>query len=105
MNPRPRPSRATLAFAGTVLGMLATFRVLDIAIARLGQLPAAAYAESFFLDDLVARWWRVLSTRAPWWLIVVGVTLPLIALVLDERRLGGAGRRRLMPLFAGWREL
>src|SRR5687768_7170229 len=105
MNTRPPSSRETLAFAGMVAGVLATFRVLDIAIARLGQLPATAYTESFFLDNLIARWWRLASTRAPWWLVVVAIALPLAALVLDERLLGGVVRRRLTPLFAGWREL
>ena len=105
MTTRPPSSRATLAFAGTVLGVLATFRVLDIAVARLGQLPAAAYTESFFLDDLIARWWRLASTRVPWWFFVVGIVLAILVLALDQRRFGGAGRRRLMPLFAGWRDL
>ena len=105
MNTRAASSRATLALAGAIVGLLVTFRVLDVAIARLGQLPASAYAESFFLDDLIGRWWRLVSTRAPWWLVVVGIALTLVAFFVDARRLDGAGRRRLMALFAGWHEL
>ena len=45
-------SRPTLVFAGTVLAMLATFRALDITIARLAALPASAYRDSVFLHHV-----------------------------------------------------
>jgi hypothetical protein len=85
--------------------MLATFRVLDIGISRLGQLPAAAYEEKFFLDDLIVRWWHLVSTRVPWWLAATAIALAATVLWLDERRFGGSGRRRLAAVFAGWDEL
>lgn len=105
MSTRSSALRPTLAFAGTVLGVLATFRVLDLGVTRLGQLPAAAYRESFFLDNLIARWWHLLSSRIPWWLAVMGIALLATVIWLDASRFGGAGRRRLIALFAGWDQL
>jgi len=99
------PSRATLVFAGTVLGIIAMFRVLDLTIARLGQLPAAAYRESFFLDNLIARWWHLLITRVPLMRAATIVALLAAAILIDHYRFGGTGRRRLATLFAGWSEL
>ena len=100
-----RPARPTLVFAGTVLVVLATFRVLDVLINRLAQLPASAYAETIFLDNLLARWWQLLSRRVPWWLTIAGIALIALAAFGDDRRFGGVGRRRLGKLFAPWTEL
>jgi hypothetical protein len=105
MNTRSSALRPTLAFAAMVAATLVMFRVLDIAITRLGQLPAAAYRESFFLDNLIGRSWRLLSTRVPWWLAIAGIAMLVVAVVLIERRFGPAGRRRFGRLFAGWAEV
>ena len=106
MKPRASSSRGTLAFAATLVCVLATFRALDIVIARLGQLPAAAYKDSFFLDDLIARWGSFVATRVPVSLILVAIALVVLAVVLDERRFGGGViRRQLLALFSGWEEL
>jgi hypothetical protein len=96
---RSTASRSTLAFAGTVVAMLVTFRLLDLVLGRLGQRPLIAYNEP-------ARWWHLLSSRVPWWLGVAGIALFVFVLWLDERRFGGgSGRQRLIALFAGWGEL
>ena len=97
---KTRPSvRPTLAFAGTVLGVLATFRVLDLGIGRLGQRPVIAFNE-------IARWSHLLSTRVPWWLAVAAIALLGTVIWLDEHRFGGGTvRQRLLSLFAGWDEL
>jgi hypothetical protein len=105
MSARLPASRPTLAFAGTFLGVLVAFRALDVLVARLGQLPASAYAESLFLDDLIGRWAHLITSRAPSWLPVAVVGVVVAAIVVDARRLGGAGRRRLAALFGGWNEL
>jgi len=102
---QPPSSRGTLAFAATVVAMLATFRLADVAIALLGQLPAAAYSDSVFLDNLISRWWRLLSSGGGAWLAIAAVVLLAAAAALDERWLRGAGRRRVAALFAGWGEL
>ena len=91
-----------LAFAGTAVAVLATFRVTDVAIARLGRLPAASYRESVFLDDVIARWWRLVFSGDRWWLAMVAILMLAAVVVLDRRRLGGAGWRRARALFAGW---
>jgi hypothetical protein len=98
-------ARPTLAFAGSVLATLLTFRLLDTGIHRLAQLPAAAYEQGFFLDNVLVRVWRIATTRIPWWIIASAIVLVIGAFLLDERRLGGAGRRRFLRLFGGWREL
>src|SRR3954470_15721838 len=98
MNTRSPAAQQTLAFAGTVGAMLVTFRVLDTVITRLGQRPVIAY-------DEVSRWWRLVSGRLPWWLLVAGAGLVALAAWIDARRFGGVGRRRLGALFAGWGEL
>ncbi len=101
-----RSSRPTLVFAGTVLGVLATFRVMDLVIARLGQLPASAYEESVFLDHLLSRWGRLLADRVPLGLIAAGIALLVIVIVVDARRFHGGGvRRHIVGLFAGWTQL
>jgi hypothetical protein len=105
MSARLPASRPTLAFAGTFLGVLVAFRALDVLVARLGQLPASAYAESLFLDDLIGRWAHLITSRAPSWLLVAVAGVVVAAIVVDARRLGGAGRRRLAALFGGWNEL
>jgi hypothetical protein len=105
MSARLPASRPTLAFAGTFLGVLVAFRALDVLVARLGQLPASAYAESLFLDDLIGRWAHLIASRAPSWLLVAVAGVVVAAIVVDARRLGGAGRRRLAALFGGWNEL
>jgi hypothetical protein len=89
-------------FAALVLGMLAVFRALDVAVARLVRLPASSYEEATFLDNLVLRWWHLVTTRIPWWLSVAGLAVFAVAAVIDARRFGGAGRRRVFTLFAGW---
>ena len=98
MSTRSPAAGATLAFAGTVAAMLVTFRVLDTVIARLGQRPVIAY-------DELSRWWHLVSSRVPWWLAVASLVLLAVAVWLDARRFGGAGRQRVGALFAGWDEL
>ncbi|HUQ81692.1 MAG TPA: hypothetical protein VM076_11160, partial [Gemmatimonadaceae bacterium] len=83
-------SRPTLVFAGTVVALLATFRVLDVAIARLGALPASAYRDPVFLPHLVGRWWQLVASRVPWWALVALVLLGAAAVVADQRMLKGA---------------
>lgn len=101
----PAAARPTLAFAGTVLAMLGTFRLLDIAVTRLARLAPAAYEEAFFLDELPSRWWRLLSDRAPGWLVLALLALSAAVLIADQRAARGGGRRRLRTLLAGWGEL
>jgi hypothetical protein len=106
MNTRSPAVASPVAFAGTAVATLATFRVLDLLINRLGQLPASAYRERFFLDNLLARWWHLLTTRVPVMLLAATVAVVVLAFVLDEYRFGGgAARRRLGALFAGWSKL
>lgn len=105
MSDRPVVARSTLAFALTAVATLVTFRVLDLVIVRLAQLPPAAYGETFFLDDLLARWWRLASTRVPWWIAVAAIVLAVIAVVIDDRWFSAAGRRRLVAVFAGWSDV
>ena len=94
MNTRPSAPRSTLAFAGTFLGVIATFRVLDLGLARLGQRPVIAYNE-------VGRWWHLVSSRVPWWLAVAGIAIVVVVLALDTRLVGSPVRRRIGPLFSG----
>src|SRR6186713_2988462 len=101
MSTRSSAWRPTLAFAGTVTGVLATFRLMELLIARLGQLPAAAYNESFFLDNLIARWLYLASSRFAWWLAAGAVAIA-VAMVVDARRFGGFVGQRFIALFAGW---
>ena len=98
-------SRPTLPFVGTVLAMLATFHLLDIGIARLAALPASAYAGRVFSDNLVARWWTLLSSRVPWWLTAVAIAVVALVAIGDHWLFRGAGRQRLAPLFASWNAL
>ncbi|HEX6048568.1 MAG TPA: hypothetical protein VFZ21_04845 [Gemmatimonadaceae bacterium] len=105
MNIRPSAGRGTLAFAGAALAMFVTFRLLEVTIARLAQLPAAAYAEVFFLDNLFPRAWALVSSRIPLWLGLAGLSLLTLAAVVDHRRLGGAGRQRVIGLLGSWRQL
>ena len=105
MSARLPASRPTLAFAGTFFGVLVAFRALDVLVARLGQLPASAYAESLFLDDLIGRWAHLITSRAPSWLLVAVVGVAVAVIVVDARRLDGAGRRRFTALFGGWNDL
>ena len=100
-----RPPRPTLVFAGTVLATLATFRALDVVINRLAQLPASAYAETVFLDNLLVRWWHLWSRRVPWWLTVGGIVLVTVIVLVDSQRFRPHGPRRLGTLFASWTEL
>lgn len=101
----PPGARSTLAFAGTVLATLLVFRVLDTGIERLAQLPAAAYEQKVFLDNVVVRAWLLVTERVPWWLTAILAALAIGAVVVDERRCHGAGRRRLVRIFGGWRDL
>lgn len=105
MTGSPPTARRTLAFAGAVLAMLATFRLLDAAVTRLGRLAPAAYEEPFFLDDLPSRWWGLLSARVTGWLPFALLALFVAAAAADQRLSQGAGRRRLRTLLAGWDEL
>ena len=105
MRAQPPSSRGTLAFAATVVAVLAGFRVADLAIARLGQLPAAAYRDSVFLDDLVLRWSRLLFGGGRVWIVVAAAVLLVVAAALDARWQGGAGWRRFATLVAGWSEV
>jgi hypothetical protein len=99
MNTRSAAPRSTLAFTGAVVGVFATFRVLDLGISRLGQRPVIAYGE-------IVRWWQLFLSRVPWWLAVTGIALLAIAFWLDERRFGGgAVRQRVVALFGGWDQL
>src|SRR5688572_10228277 len=104
MSTRSSALRPTLAFAVTITGVLATFRLMELLLARLGQLPVSAYNESFFLDNVISRWLYLASSRFAWWLVAGGVAIA-VAMVVDARRFGGGGRRRFIALFAGWGEL
>ena len=106
MTARSPRVRSPVAFAGTVVATLATFRALDLLINRLGQLPASAYRERVFLDNLLSRWWGLLTTRVPLMLVLAAISVVGLAFVLDEYRFGGGVvRRRLGGIFAGWGEL
>ena len=98
MNAHPPASRPTLVFAGTILGVLATFRELDVLIGRLAQRPVIAF-------DEVGRWWQLASSRVPWSAAAIGVALLVVAAVVDVRWLGGIGSRRIASLFEGWSAL
>src|SRR5690349_1633748 len=95
-------SRTTLAFAGTVTAIIVVFRVLETTVARLGQLPTTAYSEPVFLDNLVARWWGLVTQRVPWWMAMTVFVLGVGVLVLDARVFDGAARKRVVAPFAGW---
>lgn len=102
MSRVPPGSPPSLAFFGSVLALLAAFRALDIGVARLARLPAAAYEEAVFVDNLLARWWQHGVERVPWWLAATVVALCGVVAIADVRRHGGALRRRMATLGAGW---
>lgn len=98
MNTRPSAGRPALAFAATIVGVIATFRVLDVVIGRLAQRPIIAYNE-------IGRWWHLVSSRVPWSLAVAGVAFLAIAAIVDVNRFGAIGSRRIASLFEGWSAL
>ena len=103
--PRPALGRATLGFAAMVVATLGTFRALDLLTSRLGQLPAAAYHERVFVDNVVARSWQLLASRVPWWLGVMIAALVVGSFVIDARLFRGVLRQRLLGMFAGWQAI
>lgn len=91
-----------IAFVASVVATLTLFRLLTVVVSRLSALPPLAYTGRAFVDDLPARAWSLAARHTPWWLVAAAVAAVVVVAVLDSRQFGGAGRRRVAGLAAGW---
>jgi hypothetical protein len=105
MTREPAEERGTLWFAGSLVAVVVTFRLLDLLLARLALLPPSAYDDAVFLQHLPRHWVRHFARYVSWEMALLGVALLLAGALARRRRVRDAVGRYAAETLAGWSAL